>query len=177
MVDQPTDRPLLLGRPARTAHPVTLSERLQTDLTQAIRDRDELRRDALRMAISAVNLAAKNARRDLSDDEVVGVLQREIKTRRETIESFASAGRADTAATEQAKLEIVSGYMPEQLSDDELTTLVAGAIDETGATSAREMGKVMAAVMPRIRGRAEGKTVSAKVAQELARRDLAGHAH
>jgi uncharacterized protein YqeY len=156
---------------------VTLSERLQADLTQAIRDRDESRRDALRTAISAVNLAAKNARRDLTDDEVVGVISREVKTRRETIESYAAAGRADTATSEQAKLDIIAGYMPEQLSDDELTALVSQAIDDTGATSARDMGKVMAAVMPKIRGRAEGKAVSAKVAQELAKRDVAGHRH
>ena len=156
---------------------MTLSERLQTDLTQAIRDRDETRRDALRMVISAVNLAAKNARRDLADDEVVGVLQREIKTRRETIESAAAAGRTETAAGEQAKLDIIAAYMPEQLTEDELSALVAEAIAETGATSAREMGKVMAAVMPRVKGRAEGKAVSAMVAQELARRDIAGHDH
>jgi uncharacterized protein YqeY len=156
---------------------VTLSERLQNDLTQAIRDRDEMRRDALRMAISAINLAAKDAHRDLSDDEVVGLLQREIKTRRETVESSAAAGRTETAAEEQAKLEIISAYMPEQLSDEDLTAMVKKAIDETRATSARDMGKVMAAVMPGIKGRAEGKQVSAKVAQELAKRDLAGHEH
>lgn len=156
---------------------MTLSERLQTDLTQAIRDRDEMRRDALRMAISAINLAAKNARRDLSDDEVVGVLQREIKTRRETVESSTAAGRTETAAEEQTKLDIISAYMPEQLSDADLTAMVTQAIDQTGATSARDMGKVMAAVMPQIKGRAEGKQVSSKVAQELARRDIAEHAH
>jgi uncharacterized protein YqeY len=156
---------------------VTLSERLQTDLTQAIRDRDETRRDALRMAISAINSAAKNARRDLSDDEVVSLLSREIKTRRETIESFAAAGRSDTAAGEQAKLEIISGYMPEQIGEDELAALVAATVDETGATSAREMGKVMAALMPKVRGRADGKQVNALVARELARRDVAGHGH
>jgi len=156
---------------------VTLSERLQNDLTQAIRDRDEQRRDALRMAISAVNLAAKNARRDLSDDEVVGVLQREIKTRRETVDSSAAAGRTETAAEEQVKLEIISAYMPEQLTDADLTAMVNQAIDTTGATSARDMGKVMSAVMPQIKGRAEGKQVSTTVAQELAKRDLAEHAH
>jgi len=129
------------------------------------------------MAISAINLAAKNARRDLSDDEVVGVLQREIKTRRETVESSTAAGRTETAAEERAKLEIISAYMPEQLTDEDLTAMVNKAIDETGATSARDMGKVMAAVMPGIKGRAEGKQVSAKVAQELAKRDLAGHEH
>lgn len=156
---------------------MTLSERLQNDLTQAIRDRDELRRDALRMAIAAAYNAQKTARRSLTDDEVVALLSREIKTRRETIESLAAVGRADTAATEQAKLEIISGYMPEQASEDELTTLVRLAIDETGATSAREMGKVMAAMMPKVRGRADGKAVSALVARELARRDVEGHGH
>ena len=156
---------------------MTLSERLQTDLTQAIRDRDELRRDALRMAISAANLAAKNARRDLSDDEVIALLSREIKTRRETIDSLTAAGRPDTVAEEQAKLDIIATYMPEQLGEDELRTMVGQAIEETGATSAREMGTVMAALMPKLRGRADGKVVNALVAQELARRDLAGHAH
>jgi uncharacterized protein len=156
---------------------VTLSERLQNDLTQAIRDRDELRRDALRMAIAAAYSAQKTARRSLTDDEVVALLSREIKTRRETIESLAAAGRDDTAATEQAKLEIISGYMPEEASEDELTTLVNQAIDETGATSARDMGKVMAAVMPKVRGRADGKAVNAMVARELARRDVEGHGH
>ena len=156
---------------------MTLSERLQTDLTQAIRDRDETRRDALRMAISAVNSAAKSARRDLADDEVVGVLQREIKTRKETIDSLVAAGRTDTVAGEEAKLAIIAAYMPEQLTDDELTALVTQGIEETGATSARDMGKVMAAVMPRIKGRAEGKAVSGKVAQELAKLDVAGHGH
>lgn len=156
---------------------MTLSEKLQNDLTQAIRDRDELRRDALRMAISAANLAAKTARRPLTDDELIALLSREIKTRRETIESFTAAGRADSAAAEQAKLEIVAAYMPEQLGEEELATLVSQAIDETGAISARDMGKVMAALMPKVRGRAEGKTVNALVARELARRDVAGHGH
>ena len=105
------------------------------------------------------------------------MLQREIKTRRETVESSTAAGRNETAAEEQAKLEIISAYMPAQLSDEDLTAMVNKAIEETGATSARDMGKVMAAVMPQIKGRAEGKQVSAKVAQELARRDLAGHEH
>jgi uncharacterized protein YqeY len=156
---------------------VTLSEKLQQDLTQAIRDRDELRRDALRMAIAAANGAAKSARRPLSDEELIAVLAREIKTRRETIDSFAAAGRAATAASEQAKLNIVAAYMPAQLAEDELLALVTQAIDETGASSAREMGKVMAAVMPKVRGRADGKQVNALVARELARRDVAEHGH
>jgi uncharacterized protein len=156
---------------------VTLAQRLQDDLTRAIRERDDLRRDSLRMAIAAVYNSQKQERRDLSDDEVVVVLMREIKARRETIEALEGAGRADAAAEEQAKLGIISEYLPEQLSGDELDELARAAIDETGATSPRDMGRVMAALMPRVRGRAEGRQVSAAVARELARRDLAGHGH
>ena len=146
-------------------------------MTRAMRERDELRRDSLRMAIAAVYNSQKQAGRELSDDEVVAVLMREVKARRESIEAFSGAGRAESAASEQAKLEIISAYLPTKLTTDELGELVRSAVDETGATSPREMGKVMAVLMPRIRGRAEGKDVSAAVAQELARRDLAGHGH
>jgi uncharacterized protein len=136
-----------------------------------------MRRDSLRMAIAAVYNAGKAERRELSDDEVVGVLMREVKARRETIEALEGAGRGDAAAEERAKLEVIGGYLPEQLDEAELETLVRQAIDETDASSPRDMGRVMAALMPRIRGRAEGRQVSAAVARELARRDLAGHGH
>jgi hypothetical protein len=142
-----------------------------------MRERDELRRESLRMAIAAVYSAQKDARRELSDDEVVGVLMREVKARRESIEAFSGAGREESAAEERAKLEIITAYLPTQVTPDELAELARAAIDETGATSPREMGKVMAVLMPRVRGRAEGRAVSAAVAQELARRDLAGHGH
>jgi uncharacterized protein len=140
-----------------------------------MRERDDVRRDCLRMAVAAVYNTQKQARRELSDDEVVSVLMREIKARRETIEALEGAGRTDATGEEQAKLDIISGYLPEQLSGDELETLVRGAIDETGATSPRDMGRVMAALMPKVKGRAEGRQVSEAVARELARRDLAGH--
>jgi uncharacterized protein YqeY len=156
---------------------VNLTDRLQQDLTRAMRERDDARRDALRMAVNAVYNAAKVARRPLTDDEVVALLGREIKTRRETIEAYAAAGRADTVAHEQAALEVISAYLPEQLPAQELAELVREAVDETGASSAREMGKVMAALMPRVRGRADGKAVSAAVAAELAKRDLGSHGH
>ena len=156
---------------------MTLYQRLEHDLADAMRGRDEVRRDALRMAIAAAYNAQKSAGRALSDDEVVAVLSREIKTRRESIAAFADAGRADTAAEEQAKLDIIAQYMPAQIGADELAALVRATVDETGASSAREMGRVMAALMPKVRGRAEGKQVSALVAQELARRDVAGHGH
>ncbi|MDP8904479.1 MAG: GatB/YqeY domain-containing protein [Chloroflexota bacterium] len=156
---------------------MTLYQRLEQDLADAIRQRDEMRRDSLRMAIAAAYNAQKTAGRTLTDDEVVSVLAREIKTRRESIEAFADAGRADTAAQEQAKLEILAQYMPTQLSEDELGELVRQAIEQTGATSARDMGRVMASVMPKVRGRAEGRQVNALVARELARRDVESHRH
>ncbi len=129
------------------------------------------------MAIAAAYNTAKAAGRELSDDEVAKVLAREVKTRRESVEAYAGAGRDDSAAREQAEIEILSEYLPERLSEDEIAALAGAAIDETGATSAREMGRVMSALMPRLGGRADGKTASAVVARELARRELAGHGH
>ena len=157
--------------------PVTLSSRLQTDLTTAIRDRDELRRDTLRMAIAAAYTESKRAKRDLSDDEMIAVLTREVKTRRESIEAFSAAGRTDAADKEAAEVEILTAYLPQQLTADEVAALVKETVDEVGASSARDMGKVMAALVPKTRGRADGKAVSAAVAQELAARDLAAHEH
>lgn len=146
-------------------------------MTRAIRERDELRRDVLRMAIAAAYNAEKKARRPLTDEEVVAVLAREVRTRRESIEAYAAAGRADTVAHQQAELEIIEAYLPEQIGEDELIRVAREVIEEQGATSPRDMGRVMSALMPRVSGRAEGKAVSAVVARELAQRDLAGHGH
>jgi uncharacterized protein len=143
----------------------------------AIRERDELRRDTLRMVVSAAYNASKQAGRDLTDDEVVTVLSREVKTRRESVEAFTAGGRADAAAKEQAEIEIISAYLPEQIDPAELAQIVAAAVEESGATSVKDMGKVMAVLMPKVKGRAEGKVVSSLVTQELAKRDLAGHGH
>jgi len=146
-------------------------------MTAAIRGHDELRRDTLRMVIAAAYNEAKRARRDLTDDEVVQVLTREVKTRTESVEAYSAVGRTDAADKERAEIEIIRAYLPEQLDQAELERLVREAVAESGATSAREMGKVMSVLMPKVRGRADGKQVSALVAQELARRDLAGHGH
>ncbi len=143
----------------------------------AIRERDELRRDTLRMVVSAAYNASKQAGRDLTDDEVVTVLSREVKTRRESVEAFTAGGRADAAAREQAEIEIISAYLPEQIDPAELAQIVAAAVGESGATSVKDMGKVMAVLMPKVKGRADGKVVSSLVTQELAKRDLAGHGH
>jgi len=156
---------------------VTLQNRLQQQMQAAMRERDELRRDTLRMVVAAAYNAQKQAGRELTDDEVVGVLAREVKTRRESVEAYNAGDRPEAAAKEQAEIAIISAYLPEQIGADELARLVAQAVEESGATSPREMGKVMAVLMPRVKGRADGKQVSALVAQELTRRDLAGHGH
>lgn len=149
---------------------MTLASRLQEDLTAAIRAHDELRRDTLRMVISAAYNEAKRARRDLTDDEVVQVLTREVKTRNKSVEAYTNAGRAEAAEHEKAEIEVIRGYLPEQLEASELELLVREAVEESGATSARDMGKVMSVLMPKVRGRADGKQVSAMVNAEIARR-------
>ena len=149
---------------------MTLASRLQEDLTAAIRAHDDLRRDTLRMVISAAYNESKRARRELTDDEVVQVLTREVKSRNESVEAYTNAGRADAAEREKKEIGVIRGYLPEQLDQAELERLVREAVDESGATSARDMGKVMSALMPKIRGRADGKQVSAMVNAELARR-------
>ena len=156
---------------------MTLAEDLKAAMTAAMRSQDALRRDTLRMVVAAAYNAEKTARRPLTDDEVVGVLTREVRMRRESVEAFANAGRDELAAKEAAEIEIISGFLPQALSEDELRAMVAAAIEETGAASARDMGKVMGVLAPRTRGRAEGKLVSGLVASELARRDLVAHGH
>jgi uncharacterized protein len=147
-----------------------LKNRLQSDLTQAMRERDELRLATLRMALAAVTneeVAGKTAR-ELSDDEVVRVLTREAKRRREAAEAFASGGRPELAEREQAEGRVLEDYLPAQLSDDELRDLVASAIHETGAEGPRGLGAVMKVVTPRVAGRADGGRVAAEVRRQLA---------
>jgi uncharacterized protein YqeY len=155
---------------------VNLAQRLQAELKDAMRDRDELRRDTLRMVLAAAQNAEKQARRPLSDEELLGVFTREVKTRRESIEAYEKAERPDLAAKERAEIELLSGFLPAALGVEELRTMVRAAIAESGATSARDLGKVMGLLSPRTRNRADGRQVSAMVAQELARTDLAAHA-
>ena len=142
-----------------------------------MRSGDALRRDVLRMAQNAAYSVEKREKRELGDDDLGAILTREVKTRRESVEAFTAGGRPEAAAKEQAEIAIIRAYLPEQIGADELAQLVAQAVEESGATSPRDMGKVMAVLMPRVKNRADGKQVSALVAQELARRDLAGHGH
>jgi len=156
---------------------VTLAERLQAAMTAAMRNQDAFRRDTLRMVVAAAYNAEKAARRPLSDDEVIGVLSREVKTRRESVEAYEKAGRDELAARETAEIAIIAEFLPQPLAEEELRAMVTAAADEAGATSARDLGRVMGLLAPRTRGRADGKLVSGLVAAELARRDLAAHEH
>ncbi len=154
---------------------MTLRERLQDDTTAAMRSGDTLRRDVLRMVQNAVYNADKAKHTTMSDDEIVGVISREVKTRRESIEAFRAGGREDLATKEEAEIAILRDYLPEAMSDEELQALVDEGVAATGATSARDLGKVMGWLSPKIRGRADGKVASGLVAQALARVDVAAH--
>jgi uncharacterized protein YqeY len=154
---------------------VTLRDRLHDDTTAAMRSGDVLRRDVLRMVQNAVYNVEKSKRITLSEDDLLAVLTREVKTRRESVEAFRKGGREDLAAKEEAEIAILAEYLPQPLTEDELRALVAQGIRETGAASARDLGRVMGWLSPRIRGRADGKVVSGLVAQALAQADLAAH--
>jgi uncharacterized protein len=151
----------------------TLKQRLQEDLTAAIKGRDELRSATLRLTLSAVTKeeVAGQVARALSDDEVEKVIAREAKKRREAAEAFAQGGRAEQADRERAEGEVLAEYLPKPLSDDELTAIVADAVREAAASGAegpRAMGAVMKLATPKIAGRAEGGRVAATVKRLLA---------
>ena len=146
-----------------------LKDRLRTDLTAAMKARDEVTVRTLRMALTSVTKeeVAGKAARELSDDEVLAVLTREAKRRREAADAFAAAGRDEQAAAERAEGAVLDAYLPAQLTDTELGELVAAAIEETGAAGPRAMGQVMKALTPRVAGRAEGARVAAEVRRRL----------
>jgi len=146
-----------------------LKERLRTDLNAAMRARDQVRLRTLRMALTSITNeeVSGDAARELSDEEILKVLTREAKKRREAAEAFESAGRADQAAAERAEGDVLAGYLPAQLTDEELTGLVSAAIAETGAAGMPGMGKVMKVVTPQVTGRADGARVAAEVRRQL----------
>lgn len=140
-----------------------------------MRGGEAMRRDVLRMAVNAAYNLEKRQGKPLTDDEVLAVLTREVKTRRESVEAFRGAGREDLATKEEAEIEILRGYLPDALGEAELGALVDEAIATTGAATPRDLGKVMGWLAPRTRGRADGKVVSGLVMAALAKADLAGH--
>jgi uncharacterized protein YqeY len=147
---------------------MSLIARLESELTAAIKERDNERRDALRLILSSLRSAEKELQRPLHDDEELQVLQRERKRRLESAEAFRAAGREEQALAEEAELAVLEEFMPEQLSEEELEGIVDDAIAEVGATSMRDLGRVMADVMPQIAGRADGSAVSQIVREKLA---------
>ena len=147
---------------------MTLIRRLEDELKQAMLARDTGRRDALRLILASLKSAVKELRRPLSGDEELQVLQRERKKRVEAAEAFRSAGREEQAGAEEAELRVLREFMPEPLTEDELDQIVDDAIAENGATNLRDMGRVMADVMPQVAGRADGSAVSQLVREKLA---------
>ena len=146
-----------------------LKETLRSDLTEAIRSRDELKSGTIRMVLTAITneeVSGKEAR-TLNDAEIITVLSREAKKRREAAEAFTIGGRADRAERETLEGEIIASYLPAALSEDEIKSIIAQAIVETGASGPAGMGQVMKTVAPKIAGRADGSTVSALVKAAL----------
>lgn len=149
---------------------MSLKDQLHADLTDAMRAKDDVRRSTLRMVLTAVTteeVAGKQAR-ELTDDEVLKVLGRELKKRKEAASAFADAGHGDRATAELAEASVIEAYLPAQLSDDELSALVASVVGELGASGPQAMGQVMKAVQPKVAGRAEGGRVAAEVKRQLA---------
>ena len=147
---------------------MTLIEELEEEVKDAMRAGDAARRDALRLILSSLKSAEKELLRPLSEDEELQVLQRERKKRIEAAEAFRNAGRKEQAEGEEAELAVIEEFMPEPLTEEELERIVDDAIAETGATSLRDMGRVMADVMPQVAGRADGSAVGQIVREKLA---------
>lgn len=148
---------------------MTIKEQLKLDLTEAIRSRDQLVSGTIRMVLSAITneeVAGKEARQ-LSEDEVIAVLSREAKKRREAAEAFADAGRADKADLEKSEGEVIAKYLPAQLTESEIAAIIADAIAATGAAGPADMGKVMGAIKAKIAGKADGSVVSSLVKAAL----------
>jgi uncharacterized protein len=143
-------------------------QRIEHQLTDAIRAQDELRRDTLRLILAALRSAEKTLLRPLSSDEELQVLQRERKRRVEAAEAFRAGDRPERAAREEAELKVLEEFMPPPLSQEELEEIVDNAVAGVGATNMRDLGRVMADVMPQVSGRADGSVVSQLVREALA---------
>jgi uncharacterized protein YqeY len=147
---------------------VSMIQRMEDELRQAMLEREADRRDALRLLLSSLKSAEKELQRPLSEDEELQVLQRERKRRLEAAEAFRTGGRDEQAQSEERELAVLQEFMPEPLSEDELEEIIDDAIAENGATSMRDFGRVMADVMPQVSGRADGSSVSQLVKEKLA---------
>ncbi len=146
---------------------MTMKDRLDEDLKQAMRSRDTARRDVIRYLRSEIRNQEIRVQEDLDDDGVLQVLTRQAQQRRDSIEAFSEANRTDLVEKEESELAIIMEYMPQQMTRDEISALVQQVIAEVGAAGPGDMGKVMSQIMPQVRGRAEGREVSSIVMETL----------
>jgi len=147
---------------------MSLKEQLDTDLKEAQKSRDQIRMNTIRMLKTVIKNREVEKKGELTDQELLQAVNSQVKARKEAIEEYKKAGRDELAEKEQSELKILEAYLPEQLSPEELDTLVDNAVAETGAAGPKDMGAVMKALMPHVTGRADGKTVSQKVKEKLA---------
>lgn len=146
---------------------MSLIDQIHTDLKEAMRAKDSVRLGTLRLVLTAIKNKEKQVKRGLEEKEVLQIISNQIKQRRDSIEQYRKGGRDDLVSKEEQELAILKGYMPEQLSEKELEKLVDATIQEVGATSVKELGKVMKAIMPKVAGRADGKIVNQIVRTRL----------
>lgn len=146
---------------------MTLKDRLNDDLKDAMRNRDTLKRNTIRLLLSAIGYEEIARQGDLDDDAITQVLTKQAQQRRDSIEAYTKGARTDLVAQEEAELAIVTAYLPAPLSAEEIGAIVDAAIADAGASGPQDMGKVMGRVMPQVRGRADGRQVSALVNQRL----------
>lgn len=148
---------------------MSIKERLNEDMKQAMRDKEagKLRLSVIRMVRASIKNVEIDRKKELGDEEVLDVLAKEVKMRRDSLEEFKKGNRPDLVAGLEQEIDILMGYLPQQLSDEEVRALVAEAVAQTGAAGPKDMGKVMAALMPKVKGRADGKIVNAMVKDAL----------
>lgn len=146
---------------------MSLMNRIDEDMKKAMKDKDKFKLSVIRMIRSSIKYVEIEKRTTLSDEEILDVLTREIKQRRDSLQDFEKANRNDLVENVQAELDILKDYLPKQLSEDELINIIKEAIEEVGAKSKAEMGKVMSAVMPKVKGRADGKLINTLVQEYL----------
>lgn len=139
---------------------MSLMEKLTADMKEAMKHGEKERLSVIRLVRGAVRQAEIDGKKTLSDDEIIGVITKEVKMRRDSIEEFERGNRADLVEKTQTEIAILMPYLPEQLSADEVRRIVEAAVSEVGATTAKDMGKVMGVLMPRVKGRADGKLVN-----------------
>ena len=148
---------------------MSIKEQLTSDMKDAMKAHDKDRLAVIRMARGAIRQAEiDGGHTELDDDAVLGILGKEVKSRRDSIEEFKKGGRTDLVEKTQAEIDVLMAYLPQQLTEDEVKKLVADAIEKTGASTPKDMGKVMGALMPKVKGRADGKLVSSLVKAALA---------